>query len=138
MNIHIIDDISSSPEYEIYSDTKKTVDTKEKKEGELSFGDILDIINPFHHIPVVSTAYRFVTNDKISPVSKIIGGTIYGKVFGFIASVVNVMVETVTGKDIGDHVMTAIKGNQIKKYSEIEKILESKNHQTDSSISIIV
>ncbi len=32
-----------------------------------SFGDIVDIINPLQHIPVVSTIYREMTGDDIGP-----------------------------------------------------------------------
>ncbi len=81
-------------------------------------------MNPLQHIPVVSTIYRSATGDNISPVSLIVGGTIFGQLFGFIASVVNVVVEAITGKDIGDHVMTALKGDQNK----IEAIASSEEY----------
>lgn len=139
MSIYGIENISSYEEYQSQHVSGKAKNTKDRGgNGDFTFGDILDIVNPFHHIPIVSTAYRFVTNDKISPLSKIIGGTIYGRVFGFIASVVNVVVETVTGKDIGDYILTAVTGNKLKRYAESERMIESENHQAGNNISILV
>ena len=114
MTIYRLDNISPHTDFEPYTNTNITETTEEETGEGISFGDILDIVNPLQHIPVVSTVYRSVTDDKISPASRIIGGTIFGQLFGFIASVVNVVIEAVTGKDIGDHVMTALKGDTNK------------------------
>ena len=40
----------------------------------LTFGDVLDVINPLQHIPVVSTIYRAITGDEISPGARVAGG----------------------------------------------------------------
>ena len=37
-----------------------------KQEGGISFSDVLDIVNPLQHIPVVSTVYRMITSGQIS------------------------------------------------------------------------
>ncbi|MBT5663730.1 MAG: hypothetical protein HOJ06_00205, partial [Rhodospirillaceae bacterium] len=42
-------------------------------EDGLTFGDVLDIINPLQHIPVVSTLYRELTGDEISPGARMAG-----------------------------------------------------------------
>ena len=42
------------------------------------FGDIVDVINPLHHVPVVGMVYRNLTGDNLHPASQIIGGAIYG------------------------------------------------------------
>lgn len=110
MFIGSVDNISTYTKSETYTETKKTEPVEKKSDSGISFGDILDIVNPLQHIPIVSTIYRSATGDAISPVSRLIGGTIFGKIFGLVSAVVNIVVEAVTGKDIGDHVMTAIKG----------------------------
>src|SRR3546814_6236130 len=46
--------------------------------GDLTFGDFLDIINPLQHIPLVSTLYRAITGDEISPHARILGATLFG------------------------------------------------------------
>ncbi len=71
----------------------------------LTFGDILDVINPLQHIPVVSTFYREWTGDEIAPLPRIGGGALFGGVIGAITSLVNVIVDEITGSDIGAHVL---------------------------------
>jgi|GEM_PF-1311719 len=58
-----------------------------------SFGELLDIVNPLHHIPLVGNAYRSLTGDEISPVASITGGTIYGGVLGGVSSIAQAMME---------------------------------------------
>lgn len=73
-----------------------------------SFKTVLDTINPLQHIPIVSTIYRELTGDIPSPASQVAGGTLFGGVIGFVASLFNVQVEGVTGKDIGSHAVAAL------------------------------
>lgn len=68
-----------------------------------SFWDVLDVINPLQHIPIVNTLYREITGDQIGAVSKLAGGTLFGGVFGLGAALVNLAVEDGTGKDISEH-----------------------------------
>jgi hypothetical protein len=77
----------------------------------LTFGDVLDIINPLQHIPVVSTLYRELTGDEISPGARMAGGALFGGPIGFAAATVNSVVEMATGSDIGKSVVAAINGD---------------------------
>jgi hypothetical protein len=70
-----------------------------------TFFDILDIVNPLQHIPIVSTLYRAVTGDEIDPVPRVAGGALFGGLIGAVASLVNVVIEELTGSDIGEHVL---------------------------------
>jgi hypothetical protein len=72
-------------------------------EDGFTFADFLDIINPFQHIPLVSTLYRHLTGDAIDAGSRVLGGTLFGGPIGAIASLFNVFVEETTGKDLGEH-----------------------------------
>ncbi len=74
-------------------------------EDGLTFFDVLDVINPLQHIPVVSTLYRELSGDQIDPVPRIGGGALFGGVVGAISALVNVVVEAVTGRDIGGHLL---------------------------------
>lgn len=69
------------------------------------FKELLDIINPLQHLPVISTIYRRITGDEIDPVAKVAGGALYGGLIGLGLSVADVAVEKMTGEDTGDHVM---------------------------------
>ncbi|MEQ9557570.1 MAG: hypothetical protein RIG67_17510 [Rhodospirillales bacterium] len=71
----------------------------------LTFWDLVDVINPLQHIPVVSTLYREMTNDTLDPAPRIMGGTLFMGPIGLVASSANVMIEHNTGKDMGSHVL---------------------------------
>ena len=70
----------------------------------LSFGELLDVINPLHHIPVVGNVYRDLTDDKISAVASVTGGFLYGGPLGGVASLANAAVEEHTGGSLVDAV----------------------------------
>ncbi|WP_339633028.1 hypothetical protein [uncultured Sneathiella sp.] len=75
--------------------------------GEDGFGfdDFLDIINPLQHIPGISSLYREITGDELSPGARMIGGTIFGGGIGLAASFINSAIEDATGHDIGGHML---------------------------------
>src|SRR4051812_25663167 len=50
-----------------------------------SFKDILDMLNPLQHLPVISTLYRKFTGEGIGGVARIIGGAIYGRAGGIVS-----------------------------------------------------
>lgn len=74
-----------------------------------SFLDLVDVINPLQHIPVISTFYREATGDTLNPAPRIVGDTLFLGPIGLASSVANVWVEYETGKDIGDHVLAYFK-----------------------------
>ena len=76
-----------------------------------TFGDLLDLINPLQHVPIVSTLYRSATGDDISPGASIAGGGLFGGVFGLVSAVVNVMLKEATGSDIGERVVALFDGD---------------------------
>jgi hypothetical protein len=78
-----------------------------------SFSDILDVINPLQHIPIISTLYQALTGDTQSPAAKIIGGGIFGGPIGLIASIFDTVIEQETGKDTAGNLMAAITGEDI-------------------------
>ena len=79
-------------------------------EDGFTFGDLIDLINPLQHIPLVSTVYRKITGDEIAPGPRLIGGAALGGVVGFAVAVANSAVEEATGKDIGENVMALFGG----------------------------
>lgn len=82
------------------------------QDQEFGFGDVLDVINPLHHIPIVATLYRNLTDDKIGFVPRLVGGALWGRIGGLVAGVVNSVVEWFTGKDVGDHIFAALWGDR--------------------------
>ena len=74
-------------------------------EDGFSFGDILDLINPLQHLPIIGTLYRAATEDTMSTGSSILGGGLFGGIIGAGVAVVNAVIEEATGGEITDHVM---------------------------------
>ena len=77
---------------------------------DFSFGDIVDIINPLQHLPIVATLYRKMTDDKIGLAPRVIGGAIWGRIGGLVSGIINAGSEWLTGKDIGDHIYAVLLG----------------------------
>lgn len=75
---------------------------------------VIDIINPLQHIPVISTMYRHITGDEISPVARIAGGALFGGPIGLAAGIANAAVEDSTGKDIGETMLAMVTGGDKK------------------------
>jgi hypothetical protein len=67
------------------------------------FGDLIDIINPLHHIPIVNVIYRQLSGDTIGGVARIAGGALFGGVSGLASAVANTVMKEATGKDIAGH-----------------------------------
>lgn len=88
----------------------ETPETAEGQEGdqEFGFGDLIDMINPLQHIPLVGQLYRSVTGDEIRPASRIIGDSIYGGPVGGAVALANVAVEYETGKDVAGNVLAML------------------------------
>jgi len=98
----------TAPMQKITSD-KTASDPEEEgiwgKDG-FTFADVLDIINPLQHIPVVSTIYRELTGDEISDAPSVLGGALFGGVAGLVGSSVNSLVRRESGMDIEGHIVS--------------------------------
>jgi hypothetical protein len=83
---------------------------------DFSFEDVLDLINPLQHIPLISSMYRESTGDTIGAVPRVLGDALYGgglvgAAIGAASALVNVAVEAVTGKDVGGTMMALLSGD---------------------------
>ena len=58
----------------------------------LTFGDIVDMINPLQHIPILGSLYRKFTGDMIDPAMKVAGGALFGGPIGAAVSLAAVFV----------------------------------------------
>lgn len=106
------------PTVNVQADTGRTAAKPSGGHGQGAFSrvfhEILDIINPLQHIPIVSTIYRHLTGDTIDPVAKVAGGALFGGMIGLGLSVADVAVEEATGKDVGDHIWALFDGDSDK------------------------
>jgi len=70
-----------------------------------AFHDLLDIVNPLQHLPVVGTLYRAITGDTMGTVEKIAGDALYGGLWGAVGSLADTAFTAVTGKVFGSTVL---------------------------------
>ncbi len=75
-----------------------------------SFADLLDIINPLQHIPLVSSVYRALTGDEIKPSARILGATLYGGPVGLVASTSMAVVQEAAGGSPTDMMVASLLG----------------------------
>jgi hypothetical protein len=85
----------------------KTAST-DSSDGKSFWQDVLDVVNPLQHLPIVGTVYRAITGDKIGDVEKVAGDTLYGGPLGLVSSLADVAFEKITGKDFGSTVMSML------------------------------
>ena len=97
-------------------------------EDGFTFFDLLDIINPLQHIPLISNIYREMTGDILDAAPRVLGGTLFGGPIGLVASILSVIVEEGTGKDPGDHLLALLEddgaGESDEGDKEVEEIAE--------------
>jgi len=91
-----------------------------------TFDDLLDLINPLQHIPLLGSLYRAWTGDEIAFGPRVLGGALFagGPVGAAVAVAVGAadgMVEYRTGHDIGGHVLAWVGlGEEIEAPAEVE------------------
>jgi hypothetical protein len=77
-------------------------------DGKSFFDNLLDVVNPLEHLPIVSTIYNAITGNKSGDLEKVAGDTLYGGLIGLASSVVDLAFEKITGKDFGDTMLAAV------------------------------
>jgi len=78
---------------------------------DFSFHNLLDIVNPLEHLPIIGTLYRAITGTHIGIPEKIAGDALYGGLWGAVSSVADAAFEAVTGKDFGSTVLAFFSGH---------------------------
>ena len=80
-------------------------------EDGFTFGDILDVLNPLQHIPVISTFYRSVTGDEVSIGARVFGGALFGGPLGLFAAAFDNAVRDLSGMTMGEYALAALDGS---------------------------
>ena len=78
-------------------------------DGKLGWKDLLDLVNPLQHIPLVNIAYRHFTGDQPSGAAELLGAIPFGP-FSTMTAVADLAVRSTTGKDIGETVIAMVTG----------------------------
>lgn len=88
-----------------YADAGRMITESKANTDQFNFGDVVDIVNPLQHLPVIGMAYRGLTGADLHPMSHIIGGALYGGPVGAVTGTANAIAKVQTGKDMGDHAL---------------------------------
>lgn len=64
----------------------KPADKDRSQDTSFGLSDVIDIINPLQHIPVISHLYQRVTGDTIGSIAEIVGGALFGGPIGLVTS----------------------------------------------------
>lgn len=75
------------------------------------FKDLLDMVNPLQHIPLVNVAYRKITGDEISAPAQFMGGMLFGGPIGAVAAMANIAMKERTGQSFGERAYAMIDRN---------------------------
>jgi hypothetical protein len=103
------------PTYHLFTQpTEKAVVAERSRAwrgDEFSFRDLLDIVNPLQHLPVISSIYRYFTGDSIGAIPRIIGDSLFGGPFGVVSGLVGAALKQESGKDVGETVIALVTGD---------------------------
>ncbi|MDG5497178.1 hypothetical protein [Niveispirillum sp. BGYR6] len=80
----------------------------DSKEEGMSFWDVLDVVNPLQHIPIVNKIYQAVTGDTIKTPAKLAGSALFFGPIGLAVAAADAVVEKETGKDTLDNVASMV------------------------------
>ncbi|WP_022727743.1 hypothetical protein [Fodinicurvata sediminis] len=108
---HIRQNEQGPRNYGAYSEgAHRPGEMKVPEHDDLSFWDVLDVVNPLQHIPGVNMAYRAITGDQMEAPARILGGMLYGGPTGFVSAIANSLLEEGTGRDMGETVIAQVFG----------------------------
>ena len=111
------------------------------KDG-LNFRDVIDLINPLQHIPIVGRIYRAITNDDIAPGIRVAGGSLFGGPMGAAFAAAGLMIDK-AGSVLSDNIAVgkkSMEGDKEKSGSySIDRVIAERrrplNIQTSNAIS---
>jgi len=78
---------------------------------DFSFHNLLSIVNPLEHLPIIGTLYRAITGTHIGVPERIAGDALYGGLWGAVSGIADAAFEAVTGKDFGSTVLALFTGH---------------------------
>lgn len=67
----------------------------------LTFRDVLDLVNPLQHIPLVGNLYRRLTGDILDPAMRLAGGALFGGPIGAGLAAVTLAIKSFGDDDSG-------------------------------------
>lgn len=99
------------------------------KDGKLGWDDVLDLINPLQHIPLVNIAYRHFTGDEESGSAELLGAIPFGPL-ATLGAIADLAIKSTTGKDIGENAIAMITGDHDHSAENLAQAKEAANTTT--------
>jgi hypothetical protein len=91
-------------------------------EQEFSFDDVLDVINPLQHLPVIGWIYREISGDKMGAAASVAGGALFGGPLGFAGAILSAAFESISGEAPEDAIARMIgPGERTKSLAAYER-----------------
>lgn len=78
-------------------------------DGKFGFDDLLDIINPLQHIPLVNTAYRALTGDTVDGAAQLLGAIPFGPL-SVVSNVADLAFRAETGAGLAENGLAMLFG----------------------------
>lgn len=116
---------------------EKTGSVAKANEKPFGFGDLFDMVNPLHHIPVLGSIYRNISGDTIRGPGQVIGGALFGGPLGAAASMINMIVKHDTGQDITDHALNFAFSKETAFQQDAERKLPTEQNKATLNQSIL-
>ena len=85
-----------------------------KNPGGFGFRDLLDIVNPLQHLPIIGSIYRWATGDRPGEAAQIAGDALYGGPIGVAFGLVGAATADAQGHDLGERALAAVFGSSDK------------------------
>lgn len=99
------------------------------------FADLLDVLNPLQHLPLVSGQYRKLSGDEVGEGARTVGDILYGAlgggVIGVVGGLVNAVFRAESGKDLSEQALSwlgseekppaAVSDNQLAAGGELDQ-----------------
>ncbi|QJE74170.1 hypothetical protein HHL28_14735 [Aerophototrophica crusticola] len=82
--------------------------TKSGKDEGMSFWDLLDVVNPLQHIPLVNKAYQAITGDTIKPAAQMAGSALFFGPIGLAVAAADQALAHHTGNDAVGHLASVV------------------------------
>lgn len=79
--------------------------------ADFGFADLLDVINPLQHVPLLASIYREVTGDQISAPARMLGDVLYGGPVGLAFGAIDMLFAEIAGQTPSDALVAALFGD---------------------------
>ena len=101
----------AAPQSEVTNAVLDRISNRLFDDGSAGLDDLVDVVNPAHHIPILSSVYSNVSGDEQGYISEASGGFLLGGPLGLAVTAANIGLDALTGKDFGEHVWNFVAGD---------------------------